>query len=810
MSLSHHDILELPGLCAAGDLSDAALGGPARVEQGRFIDAYGRTLSLRGFNVAGASKVPTQPNGLTHLWDSDTFYQHRAVTFVGRPFPLEEADLHFRRLQAWGLPLIRLLVTWESIGHAGPNPSTDLDLEYIGYLRKLIEMMPSYGLKCFICAHQDVWSRYCGGSGAPGWTFEAAGLDMEAFHDTGAAYLHGQDLARRLQAPPDEKEPSGPFVWPSGNQKLAASTMATLFWAGEALAPKLTCLRAPLHDDGEDEKVSIQRFLQDACIEAFGRLADEVGALEACLGFEPMNEPDRGLVNLGSFHRWNYNTDLHIGFYPSLLQSLALGSGFAQKVPYYVKSWPFPTRLSHTTLVDPKGRSAWLSPDDNTATPVDRPRGLGECVWRHHGVWDWDEQNRCAVVLQRDYFDFDHRPERSNHRLEWYRDCYAPFVRRFSDRMSTRFTHHLSFVEPLPNQFMPSWVPEDAEERRLRGQDETKSHINLARPRNFVYAPHFYDLNVLFSKAYTSMSVNVQGLARGMFVLRALYFGPSGLRRNYAAQLRNLVQHATKLLGPVPTLIGEVGIPFDINNRKAFRTGNYSKQRELLHGLISAMEDNLLGFTLWNYNPLNTAEHGDGWNDEDFSILTSSPHTIDERNREHEDDELYRGARCLDVVLRPYAVKVAGEPIRSNWDPRTLHFEFEWKNIDPSTTSSRNKQHLTEVFLPAYHYATHDLVIKISDGVFAVDAKRQSLYIMHDPDDRNRAKHWLTVDIRDVQQHLQLCSSKWSSNDSSINSKNLAQNWASGLVAVFSWDSWMSSGAMIIVLLAAFMVYLRA
>lgn len=26
-------------------------------------------------------------------------------------------------------------------------------------------------------------------------------------------------------------------------------------------------------------------------------------------------------------------TDLHIGHYPSLLQSLALGSGYAQKVP---------------------------------------------------------------------------------------------------------------------------------------------------------------------------------------------------------------------------------------------------------------------------------------------------------------------------------------------------------------------------------------------------------------------------------------------------------------------------------------------
>lgn len=293
---------------AAHDLSEAALGGPMRLERGRLVDGYGRTLSLRGYNVAGASKVPTEPNGFTHLWDKDSFYQHRTVDFTGRPFPLEEAPLHFRRLQAWGLPVIRLLVTWESISHAGPDPNTDLDLDYIAYLRQLIEMMPRYGLKCFVCAHQDVWSRFCGGSGAPGWTLEAAGLDMEAFTDTGAAYIHGQDEARRAQAPPNEREPSGPFVWPSGNQKLAAATMATLFWAGEAVAPQLRCRRSLLGGADGAEEVSVQQFLQDACVEAFGRLADEVGSLEACLGFEPMNEPDRGLINLRDFREYFFKS----------------------------------------------------------------------------------------------------------------------------------------------------------------------------------------------------------------------------------------------------------------------------------------------------------------------------------------------------------------------------------------------------------------------------------------------------------------------------------------------------------------------
>lgn len=34
------------------------------------------------------------------------------------------------------------------------------------------------------------WSRFSGGSGAPGWTFEVAGLNIKSFKETGAAYVH--------------------------------------------------------------------------------------------------------------------------------------------------------------------------------------------------------------------------------------------------------------------------------------------------------------------------------------------------------------------------------------------------------------------------------------------------------------------------------------------------------------------------------------------------------------------------------------------------------------------------------------------
>ena len=67
-----------------------------------FKDDQGRTLILRGVNLSGTSKTPAK-----------TSSDPRKVSFVGRPFPLTEADEHFRRLQSWGLTFERLIVPWE-------------------------------------------------------------------------------------------------------------------------------------------------------------------------------------------------------------------------------------------------------------------------------------------------------------------------------------------------------------------------------------------------------------------------------------------------------------------------------------------------------------------------------------------------------------------------------------------------------------------------------------------------------------------------------------------------------------------------
>ena len=92
------------------------------------------------------------------------------------------------------------------------------DLEYLEYVRQLLSMMPQYGLVAFVALHQDVWSRYTGGSGAPAWTLEAVGFDLHGLEEPGAAWLKGVKGGGHTE---DERG-----LWPCGYQKLAAATMA--------------------------------------------------------------------------------------------------------------------------------------------------------------------------------------------------------------------------------------------------------------------------------------------------------------------------------------------------------------------------------------------------------------------------------------------------------------------------------------------------------------------------------------------------------------------------------------------------------
>jgi beta-galactosidase GanA len=69
------------------------------------------------------------------------------VSFIGNPFPLEEAEDQFRKLKKEGENSFKLTVPWEAIEHEGEGI---YDEAYLAYLRKILLTADKEGISVFI------------------------------------------------------------------------------------------------------------------------------------------------------------------------------------------------------------------------------------------------------------------------------------------------------------------------------------------------------------------------------------------------------------------------------------------------------------------------------------------------------------------------------------------------------------------------------------------------------------------------------------------------------------------------------------
>lgn len=655
---------------------------PVSFDGRHFIDPQSNQIVfLRGVSLSGCSKLPSEPDGRTH--QAELLFEHRQVSFLGHPLRLEHAPHYLSQLVDSGFNLIRLVICWEALEHSGPGI---YDVEYIQYISDLVQMCQQHKLNVLVDAHQDVWSRLCGGSGAPGWTLELAGFEITNLSETGAAALH------QLGAPKG--------VWPSGYQKLAAGTMFTLFFAGDTFAPnrkvKRNLHRQWAQEENGEELIGLQEFLQGSMIEAFGQLADSLSRFDCVIGFEPMNEPHRGFINLYSPHRWNPMTDLFIRDCPSFLQAVALGDGHSQRIDVYTPIWPVPSFRFHTRRITPQVR-AWQRPV--------------ECIWKEHGVWKWDEKRQKPVILRPKHFNLD---PVSGRPFDFYSQALYPFVSRFAKRVQRHRSDWVIPVGPIPNEFYPKWE-------------------HSQRPRNLIAGPHFYDLFSLVHKSHGTMTMDVQGICLKKPIWKWMHFGHAAAQKNYTEQIRNIVKSVYQNIGEVPCLIGELGICMDLNQGEAFRTGNFYWQHHQMNALLGACESNMVSYVLWNFNPYNTDEHGDGWNGENFSFISQSE--TSDRSSTHSQ------ARIMSAIIRPSAQKVSGIPCRSTYDAEESTFEFEYENPD---SPSRFKTTTTEIFLPTHRFPHDRIHISLSDGTYSLDAKNQ-LLIWNHSNLEPRGRHWIKI-----------------------------------------------------------------
>ena len=376
-------------------------------------DEFGRTLMLRGVNLGGSSKVPFTPNGATYR--QENFYDHKNVSFVNRPFPLAEADEHFGRLRSWGFTFLRFLVTWEAIEHAGPGI---YDQEYLDYVKAILEKAAKHEINVFIDPHQDVWSRFSGGDGAPGWTFDLIGMDITKFQETCAAFTH--------QAHGD---PLPQMIWSTNATKLAAATMFTLFFGGEDFAPFTKI-------DGK----STQEYLQRHFIASIQKLADYVSDLPNVVGFDSMNEPVEGWIGLKDLNK--RITTVEKGFIPTPFQAMQLGSGIRIKLKNWERGVLGP-RVVRREMANPDGVSVWKDGYDP--------------IWQKNGVWKVIDKK--PVLLQPNHFGY-----RRGQIVDFNRDYYVPFNNRFAEAVRKIRPTTMIFVEKGFGPDGPSWGSEDAQD----------------------------------------------------------------------------------------------------------------------------------------------------------------------------------------------------------------------------------------------------------------------------------------------------------------------------------------------------------
>ncbi len=376
-----------------------------RIAGSHLQDEHGRTLMLRGVNLSGSSKVPSRPDGATHLREG--FFDHRAVSFVGRPFPLQEADEHFARLAAWGFTTLRFLVTWEAIEHAGPGI---YDEAYLDYVRAVVRKAGEHGINLIIDPHQDVWSRFSGGDGAPGWTLEAVGFDMTRFTETGAAIVHAT-----------YGDPFPKMIWPTNGSKLAAATMFTLFFGGNDFAPQTKVAGEP-----------IQEYLQRHYIGAIRQVALRLSDLSNVIGYDTLNEPLPGYIGWRDLNA--AGGTLLLGPCPTPFQAMLLGVGVPQVVGVWKLSQVVIWRTG-TRLLNADRQRAW--------------RDGCDCVWRQNGIWDFDAVGRPHLLRPDHFSRVNDRP------VDFGADYYRPFANRFAAAIGEADPGALIFLEAEAGSLRP-------------------------------------------------------------------------------------------------------------------------------------------------------------------------------------------------------------------------------------------------------------------------------------------------------------------------------------------------------------------
>lgn len=629
-----------------------------------YFQEDGRTLLLRGVNLADAKFPPGRPT-----YRLDSLAGAEDCSYIDAPIKLSEASLHLQRLRYLGFNALRLPVVWEALEHEGPGKYDD---EYIEYVRQLVTICVEHGFHVVINPHQDLWSRHAGGSGAPLWTLHACGLDPDHFAETQAA-------VRYCEWPTDQevKNPkeTPTMLWTTNHNRLATSTVFALFFGGRDFAPKCQI-------DG----VNIQDYLQRHYFAAYARLAEKLGDLP--FGYDSMNEPEPGYIGLEDLSKLERCDTAKIGSTPTPVESMRLGMGLPQEVRKFRLGTTGPHKSGKIALA-PKNK-CWLENEDpRWKWERSSSWSLATCVWALHGVWDPE----TGELKKRDYFSS------------------LPNTSDAATKQENNSKGQLSFISSYWQEFHQQWT-------QMIRNVSPKSYV-FVQPSVFAapppreepltaYSPHYYDgLTIMRRHWHERWNADVVGIIRGNFKAKALGLrvGKHNVRKVISHQLGELAEDIR-----LPTLVGETGIPFNLDGSKAYKNGNYTNQVKALDTILSGCDDHILSYTIWAYSAINNHEWGDHWNGEDLSIYCAETGSFP-------DHHMLRGFRGAAAWCRPYVQSLDGSPVAMTFNYKTSRFTLQVES---------DKAGQAAVYIPWLHYRKTDeskeldIQVTVSEGSYLV------------------------------------------------------------------------------------------
>jgi hypothetical protein len=267
-------------------------------------------------------------------------------------------------------------------------------------------------------------------------------------------------------------------------------------------------------------------------------------------------------------------------------------------------------------------------------------------------------------------------------------------------------------------------------------------------------------------------NVDVFGVLRGKYLTPAfaIRLGETAIRNCFRDQLAAIRKEGEEYMGVRPTIFTEIGIPYDMDDKYAYKTGDYSSQVAALDANHFAIEGcGAAGFTLWVYTDINNHRRGDQWNGEDLSIYSqddtplpigsassgdaSSPGFSRSRSSEQArddvtpatlkaslnqtdamsstpssaansaqalvgEDEQKQMYRAAAAYVRPYPRVVHGKIEKQGFDLRNGEFVLE---LDAPTSTPENLP--TEIFLPDCHFPANETEVEVTGGKWTIGSE---------------------------------------------------------------------------------------